>query len=1502
MALITNSSTWTPKDNQDILVEDLENLINSTQAEIGDRTTIVDGTGTGNGIVTGMEVSYSSPNIVVAAGTVFNNGSRGETTTATNILLSSVTLNDYIVARIVYTDTDARANPITGVSETMERVYSCTITNVTAGSYDPNTETILTKVTNIVTPLFGDLAGWSYAQSGVTLSLSPADASGNLIYGDLGNKYYVVFEVEASSTLNVVQTTEPSGLGYEFLRVRLAGDTAGNVTSTFAQIRDAINAVTLKFVASLTGSPTSVIPTNIVSAAPNYTAFTSGNSYRTYYSVVTGSAALNIVPRFSATDPFSTHISEKGHGIPTTTNPHALTLEDLDIRGVDMVDHIREEHYEYASILRLDTEGFLATSINNLNCSISAGISSDVCIIGGRTYGFSSSYTLAGTSSSFNLYEFLVNNAGNIANRVVATYDSTTAVPTYSPIQNGDHAVLSIIDKYKYLSGGKLLRLVVSGGGTVFNAYYGANTTPVDVSVVGEYLLFDDSDNTWIKIWRELETMVDGDYRNTVTYTSYDDVSELPISMVFWKGDQDEWGYNGAQEEWIDKRQYGSFNALHEKNRVGAKNGRAKLTENLYAGFLTYITGNNTLYVNPFEIEYRGTRYRNATQQTFSVGTVALPHYSFLVATFDERNLMTLDIQTTPTFNGNTVILGVILTDATPVITGLDSCYYPGSYSTVKDTLYFEVGTETEFWNSLETLSVLKNATRYRQGIISIQADFYLNQDNQISTTALSEITILGNGHRLDYSKGTQAPLNVTTNFNIENLLLYGDGTLFMSTAQLTAITNCKFISSSTTEALIVQSSRQLAVADSLWYGVVEATSVNTLASFENCSIAASAEVGMEGNLSFVNCNFESLVSTLPVLNYAATTSTWNATFSNCTMSLSGGDLLPAGSGRNGEVFLDNCILGNLDIVNNGGINLTLTDCTSTSSTDLTTTADSLSIKGGVIDKVTLNGALDKANITDCEIISTIAVLEPTILSLSGVCYKSTTSTDALITSSLGATETLTVLLNNTVITQNNMGLVKGTGIIKVKGSNNILQRTTAATHTLTCDLNFALSDSDLINHHYTLTATNSSLRMTGGKISTYFKRTSSTIRNHVISLIGTELDYTGLTFPDFGNGSVSWTNCNIPSLGTGAFGTPPTSLKLTIDNCTFPQVAAVNFNWATAGDLWLNIRNMELTEIAFTINTANFYYNYENITAVDCSHAVTLNTNTKISLNNSTFTSSKVHGQWFDCSSGSGLHFSANNSTFNLSKGYADLLSAWQCSAIFDGCEGVPAHSKLFGTASTLTITNCIWGKDSSNFYDFELYDMNTVYIDSSQFYKASGSLIATASSGYEVFLQADNSYFEITAGAQLLAGSTWTTLTFSECEMLFNVTGSLYDRGEVTVDLNNCQVKNSTNLFPFAVAADNTYITFNDCKLTDVYSTLVNAQIVEWNFNSCKITDCSINLDYTTGTSQIDINMNDCILTEKFCLLTPMVAASLLMQKSKRLIQSMQNGISVWTDALQT
>ena len=721
-----------PRDNSDILKEDLEKQSNAIHDAIGNSVDDMHMEFSGpdksdvNGIVYGMEVSFDAGVISVSKGVVYNRGRRGAFTSIQTADIGDVAVDDYLVARIVVTETDPRTNPVTHVNEDTFIEFTCELVVTDTPTDD---DTVLTKIFNIDAgvPVFGDRASWVYSFGGSSLSIYPVDGSSVDVRGNAGNKYFVRFKVLPNVPVSVEKIEDVSELGFVYLNIILEGDETGVVVTTLEELSDAINLTPQWFRSEWSGTGTDV-PTLLPNLFQNYSQFTGGNDYRKYYEVTTGSFALSQIPKFNTSDPFTKHIGFKGSGIPTVNNPHGLTLGDIGAAELSTEAHIKREHYDRASIPRSVSSEFLQVSLPSvITLQVQKSLSdSDVALIAGRVLKVNSVLSVTSPSLTFDLNEIYVNLAGRINRRVVATYDSSTAPSGYSPIQNGAACVLSIIDKQKHLTGDKELYLTVSGGDTVFEAKLGTAGEVVDVSLEGEYLLQDLTDNSWIRIYRESEVLADGSYGNTVTFTSFSDDNELPVCLAWWRGSS--WGYAGGSSLTTDLRSYGTMSMNNERYLDLANT--IPLEFRPVAGFTNYEAASLDLVINPFEIKYRGYQYKKTAPSTITFPDSAV---SFLCVSFDERLSMTLSVVSVSSYVdvSDRVVIARVTTDADE-ITEVKEAYYPGSYNVSDAFREFYVSSSQDLLFTLQSINMFE--------ALSFPCVIHLMESISINSSDLSSI------------------------------------------------------------------------------------------------------------------------------------------------------------------------------------------------------------------------------------------------------------------------------------------------------------------------------------------------------------------------------------------------------------------------------------------------------------------------------------------------------------------------------------------------------------------------------------------------------------------------------------------------------------------------------------------------------------------------------------------------------------------------------------------
>jgi len=797
MPLDTKFNAMIPRDNRDLLVEDLENQSNAIHNAIGDRQDDVHPEFAGTvksevaGVVWGLKVSYvaGTDTLDISPGVVFNRGRRGSIATIKSIPMASVSVDDFIVARIWFEDVDLKTNPVTHVNEPVYRLYHCDIEVKVIGDIDED-DVVIGKVVDIDggVPILGDTALWEYVSGGNHIRFIPRNNVGEDIFGPVGNKYFVRFSVLSDTPISVQKLKDTSGLDFTYLNIQLQGDSSGVVISTLQQIIDAVNSTPGYFRAELVSGSGSFVPTLLPTLYASYSQFSGGVDYRNYYETVSGSRSLAVTERFNTSDPYTKHISQKGRGVPSDRNPHGMTLEDMGVAELSTEEHIKREHFSASTLPRSASSIFLRTEIVSafeLKINKSSGVD-DVGLIQGRVLKVASDLILNTPSlAKQELYQFFLTQGGTIQHRIIAEYKE---FPGYPEILSGIRTVLSTVDKDPYLAGDKMLELVVSGGGTVFTARLGDLGAPVgvsvegecllvDVSVEGEYLLVDPSDNTWIRVYRENEAMPDGDYRNTVTFTPFMEITELPISMVFWKGHQTEWGYSSSQL-FKDLRSYGSFSVNNEKYLDLANTVPVDFRETSLGGFTAFEGSSRDLTVNPFKIKYRGTLYRKTTA---TVLTIPEDFEGYLCASFDGLQGMSLSVVSESSFElmPDRVILAKAVSDAVEITT-VSETFFTGSYN-LSDKFYeFNISKEEDFIYALRTVKALEGTPGIAAFVFNVRENLTINTNSIFSGTNSIYSPFILNGHnkRLSFTGSTQIRMDESV---IKDCFIDTDAAVFYS-------------------------------------------------------------------------------------------------------------------------------------------------------------------------------------------------------------------------------------------------------------------------------------------------------------------------------------------------------------------------------------------------------------------------------------------------------------------------------------------------------------------------------------------------------------------------------------------------------------------------------------------------------------------------------------------------------------------------------------------------
>ena len=1211
MALSEKFNTLIPRDNQDLLVDDLEVIINSIHEEVADRMNAVDtnwsaanwtGTKQPRGIFYGMELSYNvgSDDIEVTAGEGIVNGYRVEMAgiEVLPVVGTPVLVNDYIVARVSTSDGSARTNPITGVNENMQRTVTSTL--VATAAPVAATDVILGRVIafNGAEPLFGTVGDYTFTEGGNSLTIYPLDGAANSVRGPEGNKHHIRAGVTPSSALGITETLDQSNMGFAYLNIQLKGSATGLNLSTLSEIAAAINGSATYFGAAVTAGVGTYVPTTMQTVMANYVPMTGGEDYRKYYESMTGSESLQKITRFNTGDPFTKHISQKGVGNPSANNPHGLTLEDIGVSGLAVEDHIEREHYDLSSIPRNATSAMLATTINNLDCTIGGGAAGDDCIINGKVYNFSSGYTVSDPSTDFELREFYVNNSGSIQNRVVSSYSSATVVPTYTSIQNGDHVVVNIIDKDKNLSGTKVLRLNIVGG--VYSLYFGNSGATVVTPASGPWRMVDPDDLTWIDVYIENEALVDNDYRNTVTFTAFDDTTELPCSMVAWKGNQDEWGYAGASELFIDKRKYGSLDLYHDIRGSTRDQIPTKFTQQDEGGYLYYSAASLDLKVKQFAIEFEGHEYRNSSIQTI---TLLDNSHCWLLASFDDRNQMTLSIeygQGTPTFNSRrAVVIGYIRTQA-GAITLCREMWLNRDYSRAQEHFNFDIASEDDFWAAMRTTYMLDNSTSRYVITYNLRADISIDLGNSKRTPSatIRASVIQGNGYRMTFT-GAGTPIEISNEIKIYNVEFYYTPEVFFFDGTTGYFKGCSITRSGGSAEFFEQSDDKMFMDNCLINGTIRMNLASSTLFATNCTGAMTLEgdgafratncifggqdlakhlirSGAHSGAIYNNCILSS-VTISDAFAEAGITEFIGCKIQSCTLSQS----------SNGRFVLTNCITTTTTLTNEGDYIVTGCDM----STALGSNAiymdgtGTIRITGSKISRMELIDPDIVFQMSNSEVTETIELNGISTVFMENVYYSYNVNTRALFEYVQGDTNIYATGIH--IYTGNNLGLIRdattgaGTHTVTINLSDSKVYSTVARSVTFT-RLILSMNISNTEWRYYTyISPAGSSIRwsITNSDMRDWYTGVlnNTAVANAVISAVGCYFNWTG-TITGGGlayAGSFHHKGCVI-ACSNDYFLSNTGNLFLSYDGCNLDSNTYWEIDWGS-NDFEVHFSNCEL-------------------------------------------------------------------------------------------------------------------------------------------------------------------------------------------------------------------------------------------------------------------------------------------------------------------------------------
>ena len=836
----------------DFLAEDLDNTIENCNDQAyqynKDAQDVLYAANSG-GVIEGLLLTGLANTVSIAAGVAQNmNGVRAAVVSGTLDVTANVGDVGYIVLNIVTEDdsTTNRTHPFSGVVRSMETKITTTYSFELDISGDVDTYVSLGRIGswNDNIPIFDDIAALTFPGSAMNgITFNPKISTSVDQRGDAGNNYHVRIENIVGAILNISEKEIVGVQNNYYLDIIVPADSAGVATVSYADLNTALTSAGLSYFSHTLEGASSASLLATWALPEQYHSLTDGNSYRRYWFAKTD------------TEDLDDHTSRIGHGVSSDSNPHGVALADISGYDTDSLPaHKRRDHlFEKSGIAKHSDIGFLGTSISGATVTI-AGIPASnnnasingysVVEINNPSGGGNYTYIHATPANSrFALHEFRMSQQGNVYYEEIIDVQLSLLHPVTPIRTSGGFPVLSFISKSPELAGDIEVECVVSGAGSVYTVRIqepaGATWgTAVDCSsgITRVY----NPDGHYIEFNKEINVLTDATYGNIAKCVSSQDGDQyLSISEIFWRGDDNYWGY-AATRELINTRKYGTDSV--ENNYYDDSGNSLGYGISFENGASVFTSAGG---MQPFSVSYRGTEYSVPAMSPADLATLlgTTNGDKFIVARFnDVRDLTITNIGTTlSAWNRSTdVLIAYVEWDALAIVSVI-SYENLVKNEVVSNTIDIGMGGWT-------MLHAIRYATILYKTFPQVSLTFNLISDNTFGHprppfNPLPNLFIQGNGYKIKVTPAFFCTsLAVNTNKVVAHDCLFEDFAftgIAGASAQDFRFENCEWVSVNTTYAVKTTSGVAKAFFKNCGFSIstiVDADATTTTSYFNNCT------------------------------------------------------------------------------------------------------------------------------------------------------------------------------------------------------------------------------------------------------------------------------------------------------------------------------------------------------------------------------------------------------------------------------------------------------------------------------------------------------------------------------------------------------------------------------------------------------------------------------------------------------------------------------------------
>lgn len=532
--------------------------------------------GTSRGVMSGLTVTVNAGDntrIDIATGSGY--APNGEyltlsvAQTAIQLASNVLGIQNYVMLMQDALQSSPEAHEADGSTRNTKSVNNARVVVLTAASYNalPNSDAVLSNnakeralVVAIVTGTGGALTGNSIASPSVFRSVLQTNQPTNIT----GLKIIGIDSTTAVGTGTLTFLTGPKTITWQ-----APGEGVAGATTTF----------TTSQVYTITSSGGKTLQVNVTFSQLPVTNQSD--------SIVVTNIYNQTVPRFTAGDYH--HRSYLGTGIPTTTNPHGLTIDDLSPGASGTL----EEHQDVMhanGIARISSTSLLAATVNTGvapdTATITGFAGGDLAYINGkRITALTSSnvITFADGSTEPACYGVYLGQDGNLYKQAIARFPIPASSLLYSKIQILD-VVGMTAGSYNLTYNNTLGGSLQLNGGPVVFTFATANDHA--------YRVYNVDRVGYMDLYVKASSAPGAPEVDAIAVLAQPDPEEnIPVCNLVWSGSASGFvgagfGVGNSPNFVYDKRIYGTLSEEHTRKDAGLINTALLVNEGLGDGIM----------------------------------------------------------------------------------------------------------------------------------------------------------------------------------------------------------------------------------------------------------------------------------------------------------------------------------------------------------------------------------------------------------------------------------------------------------------------------------------------------------------------------------------------------------------------------------------------------------------------------------------------------------------------------------------------------------------------------------------------------------------------------------------------------------------------------------------------------------------------------------------------------------------------------------------------------